>query len=245
MSAVTLRVDKTTIKQYIRKVEDTRMQKYGLLKLLQKKGRVSFNNSGTDVEWKVVYKRNEPVQMGDAEVMSFERVRRHEKATIGWRSQSMNESISKMEKLQNRGKEAIAKLADDLTNQMMDDFYCSLDEQLYLDGGEAGRENYLEGFKTIVGKAETTSDQYPVPSSSHSYAGLVTKGGYYGGSVTGGTYPDGVIDPEYYFWTPFQTQYDHSSFGGTSWEDNCVEALRYTLTYVETSRGNDGRPDMF
>jgi hypothetical protein len=243
MAGVTLRVEKTTIADYIRKNEDARMQKYGLLKYLQKKGRVVTNVNGTGRNWKVLYKRNTPVGMSDGEVMSFERIRRHEQAAINMRSQSMNEAISKAERLQNKGKTAIANLWGDLTDQMMDDFLCDLDTQLYLDGGEAGREDKLEGFQTVVNKAETSSDQYPKPSSSHEYAGLHTQGGYYGGTAS--TYPDGVIDPEYYFWTPFQTKYDHTSFGGSSWEDNCIEALRMHTTYVESSRGDDGRPDNF
>lgn len=245
MAGVTVRVNKTTIKDYVRGAEDlVTDQKYGLLKWLKKKGRYTFNNGGTDREWRVKYKRNTPVQMSDMEVMSFERLNRHEVASISWRMQSMNEAISKMEKAQNKGAAAIVKIWDDRIKTMTDDFLCDLDKQLYLDGSESGRENYLEGLKTVVGKATDTAAQYPVPNqTTHTYAGLQTGPGYYGGSVTGGTYPDGVYDPEYYFWTPFQTQYDHASFGGTSWEDNCVEAMRYTLTYVE-NRGED-RPEIF
>lgn len=245
MAGVTVRVNKTTIKDFVRGEEDrVSDQKYGLFRYLKKKGRITFNNSGTDREWVVRYKRNTPVQMSDGEVMSFDRVNRHERATIAWRSQSMNEAITKMEKLQNKGAAALVKLWEKQTSKMTDDFICDLDKQLYLDGSESGREQFLEGLKTVVGKATDTAAQYPVPNqTTHTYAGLQTGPGYYGGTVTGGTYPDGVYDPEYYFWTPFQTQYDHASFGGTSWEDNCVEAMRYTLTYVE-NRGSD-RPEIF
>lgn len=245
MAAVTLRVSKTTIKDYVRGEEDhVTDQKYGVMKWLKSKGRITFNAKGTDKEWKVYYRRNTPVQMGDAETMSFERLNRHETASIAYRGQSMNESISKFEKLQNRDAPAIVKIYETLAKKMTNDFLCDLDKQVWLDGSTAGRENWLEGLQTVLGKATVTSAQYPVPNqTTHTYAGLQTGPGYYGGSVTGGTYPDGVIDPEYYFWTPFQTLTTHATFGGTTWEDNCVEAMRYTLVYVET-RG-EHRPELF
>jgi hypothetical protein len=242
MSAVTLRVDKATIKQYLRKVEDQTVQKYGLLKFLQKKGRITFNNSGTDKEWPVKKRRNTPVGMGDAETMQFNRVNRHDRATISWRSQSMNESISKMEKLQNRGKEALFKLVDKKVDTLQDDFLCDLDKQLYIDGSVTGNEQKLEGALTVVNQGTTA--QYPVPTSSDTYAGLVMAPGYYGGSLdSGASWPFGPMDPEYYFWTPWQVDYDHASFGGTSWEDNCVEALRLTIAGVAGTRGDEGLPD--
>lgn len=244
MAAVTLRVDKSTIKDYLRKVEDQTVQKYGFLKYLQKKGRISFNNSGTDKEWRVKYRRNTPVGMGDAEVMQYNRLNRHQVASITWRSQSMNESITKMEKLQNRGKPAIVKLWDDRVSTLQDDFMCDLDKQCFINGGATGNEQKLEGALTVVNKGTTA--QYPVPTVSDTYANLNMSPGYYGGALdSGATWPFGPMDPEYYFWTPMQAEYDNSSFGGTDWESNCIEVLRYTITAVSNTRGDEGMMDAF
>lgn len=238
-----LQVTKSTIRKYIRKVEDARSQKYGLLRWLKKNGRITFNNGSYEQQWRVTYRRNQMTQMGDGDVMSFPKFNRHEVANISYRSQSMNESVSKMEQLQNRGKEAIVKLVEDRIDNMLDDAYCDLDKQLYLDGDEAGREQYLQGFLTVVGKAVTPTAKYPVPATTDDYAGLVTAPGHYGGTVTGGTYPDGVVDPEYIFWTPFQSNWGHADFGNGTWADACSDALRATLDYMAGTRGSEDRPD--
>lgn len=238
MGAVTARVSVSTIREYIRKVEESRTQKYKMLTLLKKKGRITFNHSGIKFNWKAKVHRNEPVGMGDLQTMQYERINRLKEAELDYRAQSMNEAISKMEKLQNRGKPAIVKL-EDMVGDMTEDFLCSLDKQVYIDGDATGNEDKLQGLLTIVATG-SSADAYPVPTTSDSYGGLVMSRGYYGGTSTG-TYPDSVDDPLYYFWTPFQVHYDHADFGA-SWEAGGAEAMRFGLEYFESSRGED-RPD--
>jgi hypothetical protein len=240
----TLRVLATTINDYVKGQEDLTTAKYGAIKFLKSKGRITFNNESHTKEWVVEYKVNTPTQASDGDTATFDRINYNKRASIGWRWQWMNEAVSKLEKEENKGASALVKIWENKISRMTDHFTRDLSKQFWLDGSDAGREQYLEGLQTVVNKATgATTDQYPTPTTSDSYANLVMAPGYYGGSA-GGTYPDGQADPEYYFWMPFQTKYNHSGFGGTTWGDNCIEAVRATLAYVHVSRGPDSIPDM-
>ncbi len=239
MAEMWARVQKTTIEQHLREVEENILQNQKITALMQKKGRVSYNHSGTKMTWRVKKARNDMDQYGDAQAVNFERFNRHEKAELDWRGYIMGESVTKMEKLTNKGKEAIVNFVSSLTEDMVDDIKYNFASEFYKDGNASGNEHRIHGFQSWLGV--TSNAQFTAPSDT--YAGLLTTLGNYGGSVISGTWPSGKFDPEYYFWSPLVVNYTHANFGAT-WAASCIDALRLGIIHSKNQKGQQGQMDL-
>ena len=241
MAELWTRVQKTTIQQHLREVEENILQNQKITALMMKKGRVSYNHSGTKMTWRIKKARHGMSQYGDAQGVNFDRFNRHEVAELDWRGYIMGESVTKMEKLANRGKEAIVNFVSELTDSMIDDIKYHFASEFYKDGNAPGNEHAIHGFTSWTGI--TGSNQYTDPSDT--YAGLLTTLGYYGGSVISGSWPSGKFDPEYYYWSPLIVNYTHSNWGSTAtWAANCIAALRNGIIHSKNQKGLQGQLDM-
>src|SRR5262245_45990520 len=127
-------IAETTIRDYIREVENDVMRNRKWLAKLQADGRVTFNHSGTEMDWKIRYKRAIPKGYGDMDAQVFPRRNRHKTAVLGWRAYSLAESVSKMDKLKNRGTSAIVKILESKVTDMTDDMEEFFGDELYVDG---------------------------------------------------------------------------------------------------------------
>lgn len=234
-------IQTTTITKHLREVQENVMDNQIITAMLQKKGTVSYNHSGKNFDWPVRKSRSALIPYGDMQAIIPERVNRYETATLDWRGYVMPQLVSKMDKLQNRGKEAIVNFVGQVVDKIIDDIKSGFAAELYLDGNAAGREKAIHGFKSWLGN--TGSDQYTAPSDT--YAGLSTVLANYGGSVISGTYPFGKFDAEYKFWSPLIVNYTHANWGATAtWAANCIEALRKGIHGQIGLRGStDGKID--
>ena len=239
MAELWARVQKTTITKHLREVEDQLMQNQKITALMMKKGRVSYNHGGKNLDWRVKKSRNSMIGYGDMQGVNFDRVNRHEVATLDWRGYMVSEAVSKLEKLANKGKEAIVNIVADLTESMIDDIKYHFAREFYLDGNGAGRDHAIHGFLSWLGY--TGTNQYTAPSDT--YAGITTGLGDYGGSVVSGAWPSGKFDPEYYFWSPLIVNYTHASFGA-SWAASCIDALRNGIIFQKNAKGQQGQLDL-
>lgn len=234
MAELWTRIQKTTITKHFRDVEENLMQNQVLTALMMKKGRVSYGHGGKNLDWPVLYARNSMSQYGDMQGVNFTRFNRHQTATLDWRGYITGEQISKMEKLANKGKEAIVRFTGNLVKMMEDDIKYNFAAELYKDGNATGREHAIHGFKSWLGV--TGSNRFTAPSDT--YAGLSTVLGNYGGSVQSGSWPSGKMDPEYMFWSPIIVNYTHADYGGTAtWAANCKDALRDGITFQSNAKG--------
>lgn len=241
MAEMWKRIQSSTITKHFREVEDNIMQNQKITALMQKKGKISYNHSGKNMDWRVLKSRNAMSQYGDMQAVVPDRVNRHEVATLDWRSYIIAEQFSKQERLANRGKEMIVNVIAGLVDQMTDDIKYHFAREFYLDGNASGREHCIHGFLSWLGY--TGTNQYTAPSDT--YAGLSTTLGNYGGAVVSGSWPGGKFDPEYYFWSPLIVNYTHATWGGTAtWAANCIEALRKGIVYHKNSRGKQGQLDV-
>lgn len=235
------RVTRTTISEYLRGEEKNIMSNQKILALMQSKGRVSTGHRGKDLSWRIRTSRNSMVQYGDADQINFDRVNRWREATLPWGGYIVSESVTKKEKLMNRGKEAIVNFISNLTSMMVEDIKYHFARELYLDGNAAGREESIHGFATWLGV--TSNAQYTAPSDT--YAGLSTVLGNYGGSVISGTWPTGKFDPEYYFWSPLVVNYTHADWAAAAtWAASAVEVLRAGLIHSKNTKGLQGQVDL-
>jgi hypothetical protein len=86
------------------------------------------------------------------------------------------------------------------------------------------------------------SDPFFWPSDS--YAGQSTELGALGGSQQSGSWPNGVADPEYDFFSPIICQSTSTYFGGSTWKANCVAALRECIQQAKRNDTRESEIDM-
>jgi hypothetical protein len=250
------RVANTTIRKYIREAEDNTLRSRKLSALLQKKGRISYNNSGTELDWKVKYKRVKPSPTGEGDTLEFSRKDRHQTAHIGWRGYAATDAISKQEFLQNRNNEAIIKLFSNMAEWMMDDFDDTFGEEFYRNGNLPQYAKNLCGIETFMSAAQNATNIGASPTSTN-YAGLSCVPGTFGGVWNGGPdfignanygWPNGMGDTQFDFWSPVIVDYGDIKLPGgaanPTWSFNCVEAISYGIIKSKKSPSKKGQLDL-
>jgi hypothetical protein len=121
LDQATARVIATTTSQFLRDEEVNILRNRRLTALIQARGRIKYNQSGKDLEWRVRYKRV-PIQgYADADTLAFPRRDRWKVARLPWRGYAITDSASKMETLMNRGTEAIIKIYSQIAESLKDD----------------------------------------------------------------------------------------------------------------------------
>jgi hypothetical protein len=229
------RLANTTIADYMRGEEVNILRNRKLLALLMSRGRISMNHAGTEMDWKVRYKRAQMVGYADGDTLSFARKERHKTAKLGWRGYSTTDSITKMEQLQNKGTTAIINIYAEMATLLKDDLEENFGDELYVNGNAAGNQKRMHGFESWCASSGPSAGGY-VGLPSATYAGLSCVLGNYGGawSINGGnvTWPIGTGDPQYDFWSPLLVNYTSASFGGTpTWAANAAAAVRFAITH--------------
>jgi hypothetical protein len=235
-------IAETTIRDYIREVEVDVMRNRKWLAMLQSRGRVEFNHSGTDMDWKVRYKRAIPKGYADMDTVTFPRRNRHKTASLGWRGYNLSESISKFDRLKNKGVPAIVKLMETKVDTMLEDLEDFFGDQLYNDGNATGNEKLIHGIESFMGAGAVLANS-PVATPSDSYAGINTDLGSYGGTwdLSGGTttWPTGKGTAEYDFYSPLLVSYNNAFWAASTdtWPNTCEEALAYAIIKCKKNKG--------
>lgn len=235
------RPEVTTIAKYIKGEEVNILKNQKITALFHQHGRVTTGHSGKRMNWKVKKKRHVMNPYADTDILNMPRVNRHEEAELDIRGYTVSESVTKKEKAMNRGKEAIVRFVTDLTKSMLDDIKFHFNGEFYKDGNAAGNLSRIHGFMSWLG--ETGSAQYTLPSDT--YAGLTTGLGDYGGAVVSGTWPSGVFDQEYYFWSPLLVNYTHADWSGSgTWATEALEVLTAGIIHSKNLKGLQGQLDL-
>ncbi len=222
------RVLQTTIAEYMLGAEDNTIRNRKLLALMKAKGRISMDHSGTEMNWGIQYKRRDIDGYADGDTLQFARSDNFKRASLPWRGYTMNDMVTKKEKLMNRGKPALIKYVSELVEHMTDDFADRFHKQLYIDGNAAGNSKKIHGYDSFTGASVSAGNLVATPNDS--YAGLTTNLGTYGGSWTG-TWPVGSGDAEYDFWSPLIIDYTNTGWTAATktWPNTCHEALRFGI----------------
>lgn len=244
------RIVNTTITQHIREIEPAVLRNRKLTAALQSRGRISFNNSGKNFDWRMEYKRKTLSQWGDMDVLGYIRTNRWQVPELDWRGYIITEVFSGREMELNKGKEAIVKLVSDLMSGIETDMKEGFGDEMYVDGNLAGNEQRIHGIESFMGGSYTTGKCY---TPSDTYAGLSTALAGLGGSWTGtgpSAWPLGSGTAEYDVWSPvminFQSDSGANGFSQAtgSWALNAVEALRFGIQIGSRNAGKTGRIDM-
>ncbi len=237
------RVLQTTIQDYLLGAEDNVIRNRKLLSLMKSKGRISFGHSGTAMNWGIRYKRRDIDGYADGDTLQFSRSDNYKRAELPWRGYTMNDMVTKKEKLMNRGKPALIKYVSELVDNMMEDFTDRFHKQLYVDGTASGNSKKIHGYDSFTTGAQQSGNYVATPNTT--YAGLVTNLGNYGGSWTG-TWPVGSGDAEYDFFAPLLVDYTNTAWiaATKTWPNTCHEALRFAIIKAKKNDSMKGMLDI-
>ena len=247
------RVVNTTIRQYIRGEETNVLRNRKLTALMRDRGRIKFNASGEQLDWKIRYKRAPLFGFADSDTLTFSRRNRWKTAVLPWRGYAVTDSMTKKEKLMNKNVEAIVKIYDGIARILMEDLEDHFGDEMYIDGNAAGNSKRIHGaeswnaatetinISTGVARTANAADKAGAPADT--YAGLLTNLGNYGGTWTG-SWPQGSGDAHYDFWAPVIVNYTSTAFPGTTFAANGDEAIRYMLLSAQKNRSRKGEMDL-
>lgn len=244
------RIANTTIADYIREEEVNILRNRKLLAMLKDRGRISFNHEGDYMDWKVRYRRAPMTGFADMDTLTFARQNRHKTAQLDWRGYSATDSVSKFEKLKNKGTAAIIKIVSQTMQLLMEDVEDKFDDELFIDGNASGNTKRIHGLESFFGVSGANASA-PIGTPSDTYAGLTTGLGDYGGSWSG-SWPTGTGDEHYDFWTPLVVDYESAvatASGGwaastKTWPNTCREALRFGILYQRKNKSRRGMLDL-
>jgi len=239
--ATPARVDVSTLSNYLKSMTEPLYKKDVFLGGLKAHGRLSFNHGGKDINWPVKFRRRTIVEAGGYnEQVAFPQTNVHKRASIPWRRFRLGESVSKFEKLANRGAARQFDALGGLIDDCMDDFITDFREKVFDDGNATGAKT-LHGFESMFSNSGELSLGV-VGDPNDTYGNLSTALGNYGGDWTpdtGSAWPTGSGDAEYHFWSPLIVDYtsDNTTPGWTAstktWVNTWQEVLRWAMAYQE------------
>lgn len=245
----------TTTKKFLKGASDGTIRKRLLLAMLKSKGKISYNNSGTSVQWQRKYKEHTLQSFGYGSSMDFSPLDSHVRLEVDWRAYKMTDMMHEKEKLMNRGNEALINRSADIIESLAKDMDKKFPAEMYADGYAAGNDNRLIGFDSFTGVGTNVAADL-VAQPSDTYGGLstalATKGGTWSSA---GTAPNAAIatdwpnptgSSEYDFFSPIMVNWSSTSWGTsvTTWEGNCERALRQGLMWATVQGGIGGRTDL-
>jgi hypothetical protein len=211
--------------EFKRGLSDQTIKKRLLLAAMQKRGRITFNHDGTQLDWRNRYREHSLDAYVDGQPVVFSRIDPYIQAVLPYRAYDMNTVVTKKEKLATKGKSAIFKLYRQKTKELRDDSRKKFNGKLW---GSGANGSDIHGLQSI-GTATNTSA---------AVEGTVT-GTYAGISMVLGANGGAAGDPEYDFWTPTNLTWNSSAWDatGSNFDDTAFEAIRYGM--IEVAEQND------
>jgi len=247
----------TTLADHIRDEEQAWMKNYQLGALLEANGRISYNHGGRGMTWPVRYRKHAMEGNTGETPRNFARKNLWKVAALpNKRGYQATDSISKGEMLENRGEPAIIKLFDDFVERISESMKQGVGPEFYIDGNATGNEQSWHGLESAFGATQTVTagtagavartanaaDFVGYPNDT--YAELSTVLGNEGGEGDPvATWPNGVNDPEFDFWSPLLVNYTCSGFSGAAdtWAAQGDEALRFGIIHGQRNSLQDGQ----
>jgi hypothetical protein len=252
----------TTIVNYLREEELNTFRKFKVFAALEGSGNVIMNQGGLGLNWQVRY-RNQPVTGNNGETPRvFARQNLWVDANLPYRGYQVTDSIYKREMLENRGQQALINVAGKMASRLQESMEQHLAKEVWIDGNLAGNElrfHGLDSFTAIDGtvsivdgtkRAANADDPFGWPADV--YAGINTGLGAVAGSQLQGSWPNGVADPEYDFYSPIVVNTTSKYFKGKdstgadsfTWKDQCVQAVREGIQQAKRNDTKASQIDM-
>lgn len=257
------RSSSTTLANHVREIEEAFMRNYQIGALLEANGRVNYNNSGEGFDWPVQYRIHSVEGNTGETARNFVRKNLWKTAYLEFRGYQAVDSMYYREFLSNRGPEGIVKVYDNFAERITTSMKQALGGEYYRDGEQEGYETNWHGMESVFNCAATrgsTNSTITISSGvarsanaadivgypQGQYAGLYTSPGYYSGDDnTSTSWPDGLADPEFDFWTPLVVNYTTTattlSSATNTWAGQGLEAMRYAIINCQRNSSQDGQ----
>jgi hypothetical protein len=252
----------TTITNYLREEELNTFRKFKVFAALEGSGNVIMNQGGLGLNWQVRY-RNQPVTGNNGETPRvFARQNLWVDANLPYRGYQVTDSIYKREMLENRGQQALINVAGKMASRLQESMEQHLAKEVWIDGNLAGNELRFHGLESfcavdgtvnvVDGTKRVASPDDPFGWPADVYAGINTGLGAVAGSQLQGSWPNGVADPEYDFYSPIVVNYtsryfkgkDESGTDSYTWKDQCVQAVREGIQQAKRNDTKASQIDM-
>ena len=104
------RLLKAATAKYLKGAANETIQNSILLSKMQKRGRIKYNQTGKTLDWRLKYKQRALNGREDMEHREFARKDLYKELTLPWRGYSMEDAISRKERLMCRGDEALIQI---------------------------------------------------------------------------------------------------------------------------------------
>lgn len=242
----------TTIRNFIRVVEQNILRNRKLLALLKSKNRITYNWSGEQMEWRVRYKRHSMQGMADSDTLTFARTNLFKKANLDWRGYASTDSVTRKEKEMNKSTEAIINRYSETAKLLLEDIEENFGDEFYIDGNASGNEKRYHGIESFMGNTGSAIVGTPVMNPDDSYAGLDTDLGAGGGSWAT-TWPKGRGSAEYDYWSPLILDVTSTLAAGSggwssstaTWAARALEIVRFGLIHSMKNKTLSGMIDTF
>ena len=242
------RVVNTTTRKFIKGETVEVLRQRILLAILNDRGRITFNNHGTEMQWQVRY-RQAPLQgFDDADTITFSRQRRWKNGVLPVRGYLIPDSMTKREKLLNDGVEALVKVYSSIAENLMEDLEEQFGDQLYIDGNATGNQKLFHGIESFLGYSGLVAggNAY-VGAPDSTYAGLSTALGNYSGAWSDPTvWPTGNGTADYDFWSPTIVDFTNANWPQSTktWPNTCLDALRFMILHSQKNKAKRGKLDL-
>jgi hypothetical protein len=256
------RVVATTILNYLKQEEVTTFRKFKVFAALEGSGNIIMNQGGTGIDWQVRY-RNQPVTGNNGETPRvFARQNLWVDAQLPYRGYQVTDSLYKREMLENRGQAQLINVAGKMSTRLKESMEQHLAKEVWIDGTRAGNELRFHGIESFMGidgtvsvvdgtkRAANADDPFGWPADT--YATINTGLGALAGSQLEGSWPNGVSDVEYDFWSPIVVNVTSKYFKGKNaagadsftWDDQCVQAVREGIHQAKRNDTLESQIDM-
>lgn len=235
------RVDVSTLSNYLKMKTEPIFTKDVFFGGLKAHGRLSFNHGGKDINWTVKFRRRRITEAdGYNSGQAFPQTTVTKRASIPWRRFRLGESVTKFEKLANKGEARLFDALGNIIDDCMDDFLVDFQQKVF-DNGYATGSKTLMGFESMFASTSTElSSLGVVGTPAGTYGNLTQTLGTYGGEWTpdtGSAWPTGQGDTEYHFWSSLIADYtsDNTTPGWKAttktWPNTWMEVLRFLMAY--------------
>lgn len=251
------RLVSTTIADYGKGAEDDLIAKRILLAAMKRAGRILYNKGGDGFSWQVPY-RLAPLTVHDGETpITPARQDRFKRPTLDYVGYALADMMTKREKLKNKGPGALISYYEEMAPRLMSDASQLFSQELYIDSSASGNAGRLSGIETMMALNGTVTVSSGAQRSANAadivgypndtYAGLSTVLGNYSGSwnsqtALSSTWPNGVGDLGYDFYSPVVVNYTTTAIDETThdWANQCVKATRLLITQMNRYADNRG-----
>lgn len=235
--AVPSRLSIATRTAYLKSVWDNVITNNPAWAFLQRKGNISFNQTGTSVDWPVEVGEHVAAPRTAGAARTFADHNHFIRPVLTPVVRDFTDRMTWEESQMNRGDEAIIKVEKNILARMGKNMKKDLQSQLLIGDGTGG---------SVSGLAAIFSDDGTTIATGKEYNPNGTYGGY---SLAIDGLVGSVDDPVSKAFTPLivnalDAEFDISAGTGTTWRTNCTGAIRYAIQKLCFSQDPEYRPDV-